>query len=52
MKTTKNMYCTGCLRTQAFLDRQTYFVCAGCGKRLEKVLRPVDPRPVVQVRVA
>jgi hypothetical protein len=52
MKTTRNMYCTGCLRTKAFLDRPGHYVCSGCGKRLEKVLQPMHPRPVVQVKVA
>jgi predicted RNA-binding Zn-ribbon protein involved in translation (DUF1610 family) len=48
----KNMYCTGCLRTQAFLDRPTHYVCSGCGKRFEKVLRTVETRPAVEVQVA
>ena len=52
MKTTRNMYCSGCLRTTAFLDHQSHYVCSGCGKRLEKVLGPMDHRPVVRVRVA
>jgi predicted RNA-binding Zn-ribbon protein involved in translation (DUF1610 family) len=52
MKAMRNMYCTGCLRTQAFLDRLSHYVCSGCGKRFDKVQRPSDPRPPVQVQVA
>jgi predicted Fe-S protein YdhL (DUF1289 family) len=52
MKHMRNIYCTGCLRTRSFLDRQSHYVCSGCGKRLEKVLRPVDARPAVAVKVA
>ncbi len=52
MKTTRNMYCSGCLRTQAFLDCQSHYLCSGCGKRLDKTVQPMDPCPAVQPQVA
>jgi hypothetical protein len=32
-----NAYCTTCLRTRRFFDRQTHIVCETCSKRLDKV---------------
>lgn len=32
-----NRYCTTCLRTRRFLDRDTHVVCSTCQKRLDKV---------------
>jgi len=40
----RNMYCSNCLRTQRFLDLDSYLVCERCSKRLDRVpLVPARP---------
>lgn len=38
-----NKYCSTCMKTQRFLDLDTYLVCECCSKRLERT-RPVSRR--------
>ncbi len=38
-----NIYCSTCRQTRHFLDRETYFECDCCKKKLIKVNQP-DPR--------
>lgn len=33
---TTNMYCTNCHRTMIFLEKETYFECVHCKKKLLK----------------